>query len=243
AGPAQHQINAAAVGTVRRAALEAHKLGGALTLGERAERPARHPGLAGERQPFVVCRIDHDRIAIARFWIFHALAVRVLPDRLVAVGGAAALDVVVAAENAGLEGAVLFQFRGAGGDFLARQISAAAGTAELQHRGRGAAVRALRAVRRAFREIAEAAGAHFAVAVEIHGAFELKAKLIEVVPVARRGEIAFKLPDVELKIARRAGRAVEQVPVMERAAAMLQAAFPFDFVGMNDLHRWSPWEP
>ena len=88
----------------------------------------------------------------------------------------------------------------------------------------------MRAIGRAFREIAERAGRHLAVAVEIHRAFELEAELIEIVPVARRGKIALELSDIELKVAQRAGRAVEQVPVVKRAAAMLQAALPFHLI-------------
>ena len=201
---------------------------------------ARH---AGDREPLVIGRIDHDRIAIARLRIFHALAVHVLPDRLIAVGIAAALDVVVAAENAALERAELFQFLGAGIDLLARQIAAAAGAAELQHRRDRAAFGALRAISRAFRENSRTMpGRHLAVAVEIHRAFDLEAELIEIVPVARRGKIALELADIELEIAERAGRAVEQVPIVKSAAAMLQAAFPFHFIALDDLHRRAPLE-
>jgi hypothetical protein len=64
--------------------------------------------------------------------------------------------------------------------------------------------------------------------------------LIEIVPVPRRGEVALELPDIELEIAQRAGRAIEQVPVVKRAAAMLQAAFPFDVIVLHDLHRGLP---
>src|SRR5262249_32623526 len=156
-----------------------------------------------------------DRIAIARLRIFHALAVHVLPDRLVAVGLAAALDVVVAAENAALEGAEFLQLLGAGIDLIARQVALAAGAAELQHRGHRGALRALRAVRRAFGEIADGAGRHLAVAVEIHRAFELDAELVEVVPVPRRGEIALELADIELEVAGAAGAAVKQMPVVK----------------------------
>ena len=59
-------------------------------------------------------------------------------------------------------------------------------------------------------------------------------------PVPRRGEVALELPDIELEVAERAGRAVEQVPVVKRAAAMLQAALPFDVFILHDLHRRLP---
>ena len=81
-----------------RAALEAHELGAALALGEPAERLADHVRHAGDRKPLVFRRIDHDGIAIARLRIFHAFAMHVLPDRLVAVGVAPPFDIVVAAE-------------------------------------------------------------------------------------------------------------------------------------------------
>jgi hypothetical protein len=56
-------------------------------------------------------------------------------------------------------------------------------------------------------------------------------------PVPRRSKIALELPDIELEIAERAGRAVEQVPIVKGAAAMLQAALPFDVIVLDDLHR------
>src|SRR6202451_4012137 len=127
----QHQIDAAFAGAIGGAAVKFYDRRSALPLGEAAERLFRHARHAVDRQPFVVGGIEHDGIAIARFWILHALAVHVLPDRLVAVGIAAALDVVMAAEDAALEGAEFFQLFGAGIDFLARQVAGAAGGAAL----------------------------------------------------------------------------------------------------------------
>src|SRR4029077_20000005 len=111
------------------------------------------------------------------------------------------------------------------------------GAAERQPRGDRSALRALRPIGCAFREVTDAAGRHLAVAVEIHRAFELDAELIEIVPVPRRGKVALELPDIELEVAERARRAVEQVAVVERAAAMLQAALQFAVVVLDDLHR------
>ena len=54
--------------------------------------------------------------------------------------------------------------------------------------------------------------------------------------MTRRDEIAVLLPDAEMKIARRAGLAFKQMPVMKRPAAMLQAAFPLYFIGVNEFH-------
>src|SRR5580704_11297409 len=156
ARPRQHQIDAAFAGAVSGAARELDDRRPALPLGEAAERLFRHTGHAIDRQPLVIGGIEYDRIAIARLGIFHALAVHVLPDRLVAVGIAAALDVVVASEDAALEGAEFLQLLRAGIDFLARQVTGAAGAAELQHRGDRGALRALRPVWRAFRKIADA---------------------------------------------------------------------------------------
>src|ERR1700685_1558918 len=104
----QHQIDAAFAGAIGGAAVKFYDRRSALPLGEAAERLFRHARHAVDRQPFVVGGIEHDGIAIARFWILHALAVHVLPDRLVAVGIAAALDVVMAAGDAALEGAGIF---------------------------------------------------------------------------------------------------------------------------------------
>jgi hypothetical protein len=56
----------------------------------------------------------------------------------------------------------------------------------------------------------------------------------------RRGKIALGLSDVELEIADRSGGAVEQVPVVECAAAVLQAALPLGLVALDDLHGDSP---
>ena len=60
------------------------------------------------------------------------------PDRLIAVHVALAGHALVAAEDAAFERAELRELVHALFDFLARQIAAAAGAAELQHdRGRG----------------------------------------------------------------------------------------------------------
>src|SRR5580704_10603538 len=110
----QHQIDAAFAGTIGGAAVKFYDRRPALPLGEAAKRLFRHARHAVDRQPFVIGWIEHDGIAIARLWIVHALAVHVLPDRLIAIGIAAALDVVVAAEDATLEAAEFFQLFGAG---------------------------------------------------------------------------------------------------------------------------------
>jgi hypothetical protein len=107
-------------------------------------------------------------------------------------------------------------------------------------RGGRAALGALRAIRCAFGKIAERPGRHLAIAVEIHRAFDLETELIEIVPVAGRGKVALKLPNIKLEVAGRARLTVKQVPVMKSAAAILQAAFPFHLIGMDDLHGHYP---
>ena len=233
----QHQINAASAGAIARAAGDFDQRRRALPLGEGAERLFPNAGNSGEGKPFIVCRIDHDWIAVARPWIFHRPPVHVLPDRLIGVGVAAASGGVVPAKNAAGEGAEFLEFLGARLHLLPRQVAAAASAAELQHRRRRAAFRVLRPVGGALGKIAERTRRHLAVAVEIHRAFELKAELIEIMPVARRGKIALEFADVELEIARCTRRAIEQMPIVECSAAVLQPAFPFDLVGLYEFHH------
>src|SRR5580658_10179885 len=122
-----------------------------MPLREGAEGLLRDTRHSLDGKPFIVCGIDDDRVTVARLGIFHALAIHVLPDRLVAIGVAAALDIVIAAEDAAFERAELLQLLGAGIDLLARQVAAAAGAAELQHRRNRTAFGGLRAIGGAFR--------------------------------------------------------------------------------------------
>src|SRR5215203_1001215 len=126
-----HEIHAALSRRVGRAGLQSHQRRPALPLREHAETSLPDTGHAADRGPLEVAGVDHDGIAIARLGVFHPLPVHVLPDRLVAVGVAPALDVVLAPENAILELAELFELVHAGGHLRTRQISAAAGAAEL----------------------------------------------------------------------------------------------------------------
>src|SRR5581483_7208341 len=233
-----HEINAAAAGAVGRPRRKLNERRGTFALGKSTERLLPRSRRARKRKPVVVLRIEHDGIAIARFWVIHPPAVDVLPDRLISVAVAAALDVAVAAEDAALERAEFFQLFGAGGDLRGREVAVAAGAAELEHRGHRAALGGLRAISGALGEIAERARRHLAVAIEIHRAFELKAERIEIVPMARRGEVAVLLADTEVKISRGSRLALEEMPVVERAAAMLQAALPFDLIAVNDFHEF-----
>jgi hypothetical protein len=143
-------------------------------------------------------------------------------------------------EHAALEGAERQQLVHALLDFLARQIASAARAAELQHDGGGVAFAGLRTIGRAFREIADHAGLHHAIAREVEIALELEAELLEVVPMARRDEILVAPSHGELEIVAPAGRAFHQVAEMEHAAAMLQAACPLQLVALYDFHRSLP---
>ena len=161
-----------------------------------------------------------------------------LPDRLVAVDVALALDIGAAAEHAVLELALALERLHAGLHLGLREIAAAAGAAELQHDGLAGdvGVLALRAVIDRLGEIADHAGRELAVAAVVQHAFELVADLLEIVPVAGRVEIAAHLPERELEIVERAGLAFHHDAAVEDAAAMLQAALERDLVGLDDLH-------
>src|SRR5262249_28992240 len=119
-----------------------------------------------------------------------------------------------------------------------REIAAAARAAELQHDGLAVdvGILALRPVIDRLREVADHAGGELAVAAVIERAFALIADLLEIVPVARRIEIAAHLPERNLEIVDAAGLAFHHDAAVERAAAMFEAALQWDLVGLNDLH-------
>ena len=83
-------------------------------------------------------------------------------------------------------------------------------------------------------------GDELAVAAVVEHAFELEADLLEIVPVARRVEIAAHLAVRELEIVERAGRAFHHDAAVEDAAAMFERALERNFVGLDDLHVFPP---
>src|SRR5262249_25880140 len=125
--------------------------------------------------------------------------VDVLPARFVAVlllPAGAGIGIV----DATLEFAGLAELARSVGDLRLGHVAVAAGSGELQHQRREIARVALRAVTRALGEISDRASRHHAVAVEAGFALDLKAELIEIVPVARREEIAPRVHQRELEI-------------------------------------------
>ncbi len=181
--------------------------------------------------------VEHDGRAVARLRILHVAPALIFPDRLVTVGVLAAGHALAPREDAALELALVLQRLAARIDLTGGEIAAAARRAELQHEGDRSVGVALWAVGRAFGEIAEAARGHLAVAGEVGDALDLKAELIEIVPVPRRREVALNTAEVELEVAQCAGAAGQQRARMESAAAIFETALPLDFVGMSDLHR------
>src|SRR5262245_50146554 len=235
---ADDDIDAFAAGGEARARLDPVEAGFAAPLGEHAEQLLRYAGGAGHRHPLVACRVHEDRLRVARLRIDHRPLVHVLPDRLVAVQVALAFHVGAPPKYAVLELALAPELLHAGLDLGLREIARARGAAELQHDGFAVDVRilALRAVVDRLREVADHAGGELAVAAIVEDAFELVADLLEIVPVARRVEIAAHLPERDLEIVERAGRALHHDAAMEDAAAMLEAALERDVVGLHDFH-------
>src|SRR5712691_1660472 len=231
-------IDAPAPPRVARAGGETEQARFAAPLREHAEQLLRDAGRALDRHPLVIRGVDEDRLRIARLRIDHRPSVHVLPDRLVGVEVALALDVGLAAEDAVLELAERSELAHSGLHLGLRQVAAAAGAAELQHDGLAGDVRilALRAVMDRLREIADHAGEKLAVAAVVEHAFELVADLLEIVPVAGRVEIAAHLAERELEIVERMRLALQHDAAVERAAAMLEAALERNLVGLNDLH-------
>src|SRR5262249_43488445 len=67
-------------------------------------------------------------------------------------------------------------------------------------------------------------------------ALELVADLLEVVAMARGVEVAAHLPERELEVVERVGRALHHDAAVEDAAAMLERALERDVVGLHDFH-------
>src|SRR5205823_15061037 len=126
-----HDVDALAAGGEARAGVEAEQARLAAPLGEHAEQLLRDAALALDRHPFVVVGVHEDRLRIARLGIDHRPAVGALPDRLVAVHVALALDVGAPTENSIFELALAFEPLHAGLDLGLREIARAGGAAEL----------------------------------------------------------------------------------------------------------------
>src|SRR5215831_15270238 len=235
---ARDHVDAFAAGDIARAGVEPEQSCFAAPLGEYAEQLLRDAGRAFDRHPLVVRRVHEDRLRIARLGIVHGPAVRVFPNRLVAIDIALALDVGAPAEGAVLELALFSELAHSDLHLGLREIAAAAGAAELQHDGLAGdvGVLALGTVIDRLREIADHAGDELAVATVVERAFELVADLLEIVPVARRVEIAAHLAERELEIVERMRLTLQHDAAVEDAAAMLEAALEGNFIGLHDLH-------
>ena len=81
---------------------------------------------------------------------------------------------------------------------------------------------------------------HQAVGAEVVGAFELKAHLVEVVPVARRDEVVGEHSDREVEVVRRAFAAMEQLVIMEDAAARMAALLQRQRLECDQIHDFLP---
>ena len=160
------------------------------------------------------------------------------PDRLIAVGVLLAVERLFAAEHAVLEFAEFTQLFHRLARFGAGEIAAPGRAAELQHcRGRDHAwLLRLRAVEHTFREIADRARRHSAIAVEVGFAVELDADLFKVVPVAGRIEVALRHANPDLEIIDRSGVALKKPARMKHAAAIFKTAHQRNFVALNHLH-------
>src|SRR5262245_46522829 len=132
AGAARHDVDALAAGGEARTGVDPDEPGFAAPLGEHAEQLLRHARRAFDRYPVIGRWIHEDRLGIARLRIGHGPRVHVLPDRLVAVEVALALDVGAAAEHAVLELAFLPECLHAGLYLGLREIARPARAAELQ---------------------------------------------------------------------------------------------------------------
>ena len=240
AGAGQHQIDAAPRHRMARARLEPEHAGFGAPLGPHAEQLLGHALGALHRRPVVVLRVRGDRRVVAALRIDHLAAVHVLPDRLVGVGVAPAGHVVVAMEDAVLELAERLELLHPGLDLARQQIAGAAGAAELQHRAEDVGLVDLRAVRHAFRVVAEHAGLERAVLAVVGLALDHETVLIEIVPVARAGIVGAEPAQRELEIARRARRPLRHGARMERAAAVLEAAHERGIVKLHDFHGFAP---
>ena len=160
---------------------------------------------------------------------------------MVAVDVALAFDVVIAAEDALLEAAAFVQFGGTRFHLFLGHVAGTAGAAELQYQGHRDDRGALRAVGRTLREVADDARLHLAVAVKVELAFDLIAKLIEIMPVPWGEEVAGRAHQLEEEIARSAALASHQLAVDELPLAVLKLSDDFlDLVALDDLHRVSP---
>ena len=73
----------------------------------------------------------------------------------------------------------------------------------------------LRAVIGGLGKIGDRSRRHLAVAVEVEGALDLVAHLIEIMVVARREEIAVGPHHLEMEVLRRSGLALEQAAALE----------------------------
>src|SRR5262249_10565926 len=242
---ARDHVDAFAARGVARAGVELEQARFAAPLGEDAEQLLGDAGRSFDWHPLIIRRVHEDRLRIARLGIDHGPAGDVFPDRLGAVEIALALEVSAPAEDAVLELALSPERAHSGLHLGLREIAAAAGTAELQHDGLAGdgGVLALRPVINRLREIADHAGDELAVAAIVEHAFELVADLLEIVPVARRVEIAAHLAERELEIVERARLAFHHDAAVKCAAAMLEAALERDLVGLHNLHRFllRPW--
>src|SRR5581483_2791617 len=229
-----------ALGLVGGARRELHEADAGAELVEGAEHLLECARLPLDRRPVERGRVHEHRVMEALGRIFELALVDVLPAGLVAVlllPARAGIGIV----DAAFELAGLAELARGVGDLLLRHVAVAAGAGELQHESREIALVALGAVARPFGEIADGARGHDAVAVEAGLALELEAELIEIVPVARREEIAAGVDERELKIVDRAVLALEQAALDEAALTVAVLALgDGNLFGVDDLHGVPP---
>src|SRR5262245_20864233 len=235
---AQNQIDPVPSHGVAGARIELEQAGLAAPFGEHAKQFFPDAGRAFDRDPGVVRGIHEDRLAVARGRIDHRPLVHVLPDRLIAIRILLAVEWNAPAVDPVLELAVLVELLHAGAYFGIRQITAAAGAAELKHRRRGNLIRALRLrpVIHALRKVADDSGGHLAVAIKVQRALKADADLLKVVVVARRIEIALRHTNRKLEIVDGPGLTFQQTARMKHSTAVLEAALEWNFIALHDLH-------
>jgi len=108
---------------------------------------------------------------------------------------------------------------------------------ELQEQVPGVARGGLRAVVHALREIADGSRREGAIGSVVVGAFELDAKLVEVVPMAGGEEVAGDIDQAQREVAGAAGLALNQPVGLDHALPQLRGAGG-ERPGLdgNDLH-------
>src|SRR5262245_19171457 len=240
AGAREHQIDAVACSLEARAFIELEQARLRAALGPYAQQLLGHTRRALDRHPIEIRRIERDRRGVAALGVAHLAPVHVLPDRLVGIHVALAGDALAAMEDAVLELAKRLELLHAGLHLTRQQVARAAGAAELQHRAIDLGLVDLRAVVHALRIVAEHAGLERAILAVVRLAFNHKAVLIEIVPVARPGVVGAEPAERELEIARRAWLAFHDGAGMERAAAMLEAAHLGGRFKLDDFHSNAP---